>query len=218
MGDFDKVIGYESIKLELRQIVDMLKNPDRYAALGAQIPKGILLYGNPGMGKTMMATALMDEAGVKTITVRRTKKDGEIVDDIVKAFDFAKANAPAIILLDDMDKFANEDEDHSDAEEYVTVQTCIDELQSKNSLVMATVNNIRKLPRSLTRAGRFDRKIHMGSPTDDEAINILQHYLEDKPVAGNIDVQDIYKMVNTSSSAEIKMVLNEAAIIAGYEQ
>lgn len=218
MGDFDKVIGYESIKLELRQIVDMLKNPDRYTALGAQIPKGILLYGNPGMGKTMMATAFMKEAGVKTITVRRTKKDGEIVDDIVKAFDFAKANAPAIILLDDMDKFANEDEDHSDAEEYVAVQTCIDELQSKNVLVMATVNNIRKLPRSLTRAGRFDRKIHMGSPTDDEAINILQHYLEDKPVAGNIDVQDIYKMVNTSSSAEIKMVLNEAAIIAGYEQ
>ena len=218
MGDFDKVIGYESIKLELRQIVDMLKNPERYVALGAQIPKGVLLHGDPGMGKTMMATALMNEAGVKTITVRRTKKDGEIVDDIVDAFAFAKANAPAIILLDDMDKFANEDEDHSDAEEYVTVQTCIDELQAENVLVMATVNNIRKLPGSLTRAGRFDRKIHMDSPTDDEAINILQQYLEDKPVAGDIDVQDIYKMVSTSSSAEIKMVLNEAAILAGYEQ
>ena len=218
MGAFDKVIGYENIKLELRQIVDMLRNPDRYAALGAEIPKGVLLYGNPGMGKTMMATALMNEAGVKTITVRRTKKDGEIVDDIVDAFAFAKANAPAIILLDDMDKFANEDEDHPDAEEYVTVQTCIDELQAKNVLVVATVNKIGKLPRSLTRAGRFDRKIHMDSPTDDEAINILQHYLEDKPVAGNIDVQDIYKMVSTSSSAEIKMVLNEAAILAGYEK
>ena len=81
MGDFDKVIGYESIKLELRQIVDMLKNPERYVALGAQIPKGVLLHGDPGMGKTMMATALMNEAGVKTITVRRTKKDGEIVND-----------------------------------------------------------------------------------------------------------------------------------------
>ena len=160
MGAFDKVIGYENIKLELRQIVDMLKNPDRYAALGAEIPKGVLLYGNPGMGKTMMATALMNEAGVKTITVRRTKKDGEIVDDIVNAFAFAKANAPAIILLDDMDKFANEDEVHRDAEEYVTVQTCIDELQTENVLVMATVNNIRKLPGSLRGpAGSIARSI-----------------------------------------------------------
>lgn len=218
MEHFDKIIGYESVKIELRQIVDLLKNPEQYAVLGAEIPKGVLLYGEPGMGKTMMATALMNEAGVQTITVRRTKKDGGIVDDIVDAFAFAKANAPAIILLDDMDKFANEDECHTDAEEYVTVQTCIDELQGGNVLVVATVNNIRKLPRSLTRAGRFDRKIHLDSPVDDEAINILQHYLEDKPVAEDIDVQDIYKMADTSSSAEIKMILNEAAILAGYEK
>ena len=217
MGDFDKVIGYESIKLELCQIVDMMKNPERYTALGAEIPRGILLYGDPGLGKTLMATALMNEAGVQTITVRRTKKDGEIVDDIVAAFNFAKANAPAIILLDDMDKFANEDENHRDAEEYVTIQTCIDEIQGSDVLVVATVNNIRKLPSSLTRAGRFDRKIHMDSPDEDDAVDILKHYLEDKPVSKDIDVLDIYKMVNTSSSAEIKTVLNEAAILAGFE-
>ena len=114
MGSFEKIIGYEGIKTELRQIVDMMKNPKRYMALGAEMPKGVLLYGDPGLGKTLMATALMNEAGVQTITVRRTKKNGEIVDDIVNAFDFAKANAPAIILLDDMDKFANEDEQHCD--------------------------------------------------------------------------------------------------------
>ena len=217
MGSFEKIIGYEGIKMELRQIVDMMKNPKRYMALGAEMPKGVLLYGDPGLGKTLMATALMNEAGVQTITVRRTKKNGEIVDDIVSAFDFAKTNAPAIILLDDMDKFANEDEIHCDTEEYVTVQTCIDELQDSNVLVVATVNNIRKLPRSLTRAGRFDRKIQMVSPTGADAVDILKHYLIDKPVSKDIDVQDIYKMVNTSSSAEIKTVLNEAAIIAGFE-
>ena len=191
MSKFDMIIGYGAVKKELLQIADTLKNQEYYKKLGVSAPRGLLLHGEPGVGKSLMANAVIEASGRQVFVCRKDQPDGDFVKQIKETFDQAVENAPAVVLLDDMDKFANGDESHPDAEEYVTVQTCIDELQAENVLVMATVNNIRKLPGSLTRAGRFDRKIHMDSPTDDEAINILQHYLEDKPVAGDIDVQDI---------------------------
>ena len=164
MNAFDKVIGYETIKNELLQICDMIHNREIYEELGAKLPQGILLYGEPGLGKTLMAKCFIEESGLTAYTVRRNKGNDDFIGDITDIFQQAKENAPCIIFLDDMDKFANGDARHPDTEEYVTVQSCIDEVKSKNVFVLATANNIRCLPHSLLRAGRFDRKIAVGAP------------------------------------------------------
>lgn len=157
MSAFDKIIGYSAIKKELRQISDTLKNKDVYAGLGVSAPKGLLLYGEPGVGKSLMASAIIEESGRKVFTCRKDKPNGDFVKEIKATFDKAAENAPSIVYLDDMDKFTNGDERHPDAEEYVTVQSCIDEVKGKQVFVLATANNIRCLPHSLRRAGRFDR-------------------------------------------------------------
>ena len=159
MKAMDKIIGYSSIKRELKQISDTLKNREAYDKLGVSSPRGLLLYGDPGVGKSLMAAAIIEESGRPAYICRKDKPNGDFVKYIKETFDKAAENAPSIVFLDDMDKFTNGDERHPDAEEYVTVQSCIDEVRGKEVFVLATVNNIRNLPRSLRRAGRFDRTI-----------------------------------------------------------
>ncbi len=106
MSAFDKIIGYEKEKEELCQLCDMAKNPEKYAALGVNLPRGILLYGVPGVGKTLMATALLDEMdkGRKRYVLRKDKAAEEFVKSISETFKEAKENAPSVIFLDDLDK------------------------------------------------------------------------------------------------------------------
>ena len=216
MNAFDKVIGYESIKNELLQICDMIHNPEVYTALGAKMPQGILLYGEPGLGKTLIANCFIAESGLKAHTVRRNKGSNDFVGEITDTFQKAKKNAPAIVFLDDMDKFANEDDDHRDAEEYVAVQAGIDEVKGAGVFMLATVNDVRKLPRSLRRPGRFDRKIEVCSPSDKDSREIIQYYLKDKKVSDDVNLEDIAMMINYSSCAELETILNEAAIRAAF--
>ena len=218
MRPFDKVIGYEKVKEELIQICDILKNKEVYETLGARMPSGVLLYGEPGLGKTLIAQCFIEEAGLMTYTLRKNKGNGDFIDEISDTFKKAAQNAPAIIFLDDMDKFANEDEDHLDAEEYVAVQTGIDEVKNKNVFVIATVNDIRKLPASLSRAGRFDRKIRMTAPDEGDAVKIVSHYLQDKNISDDVDIKDLVKLIGYDSCAGLETILNEAAINAGYER
>ena len=126
MSAFDKVIGYEKEKEELYQLCDMAKNPEKYAALGVKLPRGILLYGVPGVGKTLMATALLDEMdnGRKRYVLRKDKAIEEFVESISKTFQEAKENAPSVIFLDDLDKFAS-DSDSRNPEELIAVQSGI---------------------------------------------------------------------------------------------
>ena len=126
MNAFDKVIGYKATKRELLQLCDMLRNREIYEEMGAHLPHGLLLYGDPGLGKTLLARCFVEESGLHTITVRRDKGGDAFIDSITQAFAKAKAEAPAIVFLDDMDKFANEDSSRCDAPEYVAVQAGID--------------------------------------------------------------------------------------------
>lgn len=213
---FEKVIGYDTIKNELLQICDMICNREAYERLGAKLPQGVLLYGEPGLGKTLMANCFIAQSGLTAYTVRRNKSSDDFVGDITAAFANAKENAPAIIFLDDMDKFANDDVDHVDAEEYVAVQAGIDEVKHADVFVLATVNEMRKLPRSLTRSGRFDRKIEVQRPTDTDAKKIIAHYLSDKCVSPDLNLTDLSKMISYSSCADLETILNEAAIRAAY--
>ena len=219
MSAFDKVIGYETIKNELLQICDMVHNKERYEALGAKLPQGILLYGDPGLGKTLIAKCFIEESGLKSYVVRRNKGNYDFISNITETFQKAKENAaPCIVFLDDMDKFANEDSDHRDAEEYVAVQSGIDEVKNCDVFVLATANEMRKLPESLVRSGRFDRKIEVKRPTDKDANEIIEHYLSDKKVSENVNMEDLSKMISYSSCAELETILNEAAISAAYKR
>ena len=218
MNSFDKVIGYETIKNELLQICDMLHNRKAYEELGAKLPQGVLLYGDPGLGKTLMAKCLIEESGLKAYTIRRNKGNDDFIGNITETFAEAKKHAPAIIFLDDMDKFANEDSNHRDAEEYVAVQSGIDEVKNHDVFVLATANEIWKLPKSLVRSGRFDRKIEVKCPTDKDATSIIEHYLSDKKVSSSVNMDDLAKMISYSSCAELETILNEAAIGAAYKR
>lgn len=163
-----------------------------------------------------MAKSFITESGLPAYIVRRDKGSDDFIGKITDTFEKAKKNAPAIVLLDDMDKFANEDDSHIDAEEYVAVQAGIDEVKGCNVFVFATVNEIRKLPRSLIRSGRFDRKIEVNSPTDRDAEEIIKYYLAEKKVSDNVNMDDLVKMVSYGSCAELETILNEAAIGAAY--
>ena len=148
MSAFDKIIGYEEIKRDLIRMADTLKNREAYEHLGASAPMGLLLHGEPGVGKSLMAECLIEESGRKAFVCRKTQTNEKFVETIKEVFDQAAQNAPSIVFLDDMDKFANDDEDHCNSEEYVTVQSCIDEVKNKEVFVLATVNEMRCLPRS----------------------------------------------------------------------
>lgn len=218
MKAIDKIIGYSGIKGELRQISDTLKNNEIYKKLGVSAPRGLLLFGAPGVGKSLMASAVIEESGRKTFTCRKDKPNGDFVKHIKDTFDKAAENAPSIVYLDDMDKFTNGDERHPDAEEYVTVQSCIDEVKGKDVFVLATVNNIRNLPNSLYRAGRFDRTIEVEAPHGKDAEKIIEHYLKSKKFVDSVDHKTIARIMDGRSCAELETVINEAGLYAGYER
>ena len=146
---------------------------------------------------------------------RKTEPDGKFVDTVRKTFESAEAAAPSIVYLDDMDKFANDDERHRNSEEYVTVQSCIAELRGKEVFVLATVNEMRCLPDSLTRAGRFDRVIEIDVPEGNDAVEFVDHYLRSKRVASNLDTKAIADILEGRSCATLEAVINEAGLIAG---
>lgn len=216
MNSFDKVIGYKSIKRELLQICDMIRNRTIYEKMGARLPHGLLLYGDPGLGKSLLANCFMEECGLNTVTVRRDKGGDAFINSIAQAFAKAKEEAPSVLLLDDMDKFANEDSSRCDAPEYVAVQAGIDDVKETAVFVIATANEIRKLPDSLCRSGRFDRKIRIQPPTAADAEAIIAHYLSGKQVSDDINMKNLTKMMSYHSCAELETILNEAAIRAAF--
>lgn len=218
MNAFDKVIGYSSIKEELLQICDMIHNREFYVNLGAKLPKGVLLFGDPGLGKTLIAKCFIEESGLNTYIIRRDKNELEFFDNISETFRKAKENSPSIVFLDDIDKFANEDNNHCDAEEYVAVQAGIDEVKNHDVFVIATANRPHKLPQSLVRSGRFDRKIKFRTPSKEDAYNIIEYYLSSKKVSNNVNMENLTKMISYSSCAELETILNEAAILAAYNR
>ncbi|MCR5636370.1 MAG: AAA family ATPase [Clostridiales bacterium] len=218
MKEFEKVIGYNAIKQELIRISDVLKNNDAYKKLCVNAPRGLLLHGEPGVGKTLMASCIIAASGRKAFICRKDKPNGDFVNAIKKTFSDAKAAAPSIVFLDDMDKFANGDESHTDAEEYVTVQACIDEVRDSEVFVLATANSLRVLPGSLKRVGRFDRIIKICNPDGEDAIRIISHYISKKKFVGDIDPISIARIMEGRSCAELETVINEAGLYAGYER
>ena len=219
MITFDTIIGYSSIKEELKEIADILKNDAPYKKLGCYTPKGLLLHGDPGVGKTLMATALINESGRKVFSCQKDCSKDNFIGAIKSTFEQAKANAPSIVFMDDMDKFSNGNtSSNKNGEEYVTIQTCINEIKDKDVFVLATVNDITLLPESLKRAGRFDRIIEVDLYYEKEQQDIILGFLKKKKIVENINVSTLARILDGHSCAEIETLINEAGIYAGKER
>lgn len=216
MGAFDKVIGYRRVVSELERIASVLVDPSPYQRLGARVPNGLLIAGEPGLGKTLMARCFVEAVGRPCVTLRRTVAGNEFLGQIRDAFVRAAEEAPSIIFLDDLDKFGSGDRNRASEPEYVAVQSCIDDYAGKGVFVLATANNVlRAVPPSLVRAGRFDRTIYLERPEYEDARRIAAHYLEEHAVPNTIDPDVVAQF--PMSCAELEARVNAAAVIAASE-
>ena len=213
---FEPVIGYEAIKKEMVKICDIMRNSEFYSKLGVSVPNGLLLSGDPGLGKTLMANCFIKATGRKAFICRKDKPDGDFVKHIKATFNEAVKNAPSIVFLDDMCKFANGDRHHRNSEEFVTVQSCIDEVKGKGVFVLATINDEDAIPESLLRAGRFDNRIEVRFPRGEDAEKIVDHYIKRKNFVSDVDVKTITRLLDGASCAELETVINHAGLIAGF--
>ena len=118
---FKNIVGYDNTKKTLERLIDVLNNQEKYKKLGSTIPHGLFLYGPPGLGKTTFSKEILKNVNRKTYTIRKTKSDGSFIDYMTNIFNKAKENQPSIILLDDLDKFAEENNNKND-KEFDTVQ------------------------------------------------------------------------------------------------
>lgn len=216
--EFKPVIGYKSIKNEMIKICDIMRNREFYSKLGVSVPNGLLLSGSPGLGKTLMANCFIKASGRKAFACRKDKPDRDFINHIKNTFDEAVKNAPSIVFLDDMDKFANGDSYHKNSEEFVTIQSCIDNVKNKDVFVLATINDEYSIPNSLLRAGRFDNRINVVSPKREDAEKIVEHYIKRKNFVSDVDIKTLTRLLNGSSCAELETVINQAGVYAGFNR
>ncbi len=216
MCEFNQIIGYKSVKEELECYCDTMKNPDKYKAFGVKAPRGVLLYGKPGLGKTLFAECFAKESGCTVYTIRKQYSDGKFLDYITNTFQEAKDNAPSVVILDDLDKFSNSDFTYRNTDEYVAVQAGIDSCQQHDVFVFATANSIDFLPDSLLRAERFDRVIELNPPTAEEAKLILSGYLQRINLDSDVDMEELTTLLSGKTCAELEKVINDAGISAAF--
>ena len=215
MDKFDeKVIGYDSIKETLRQIADVLKRPEAYKEKGVSMPRGLLMESAPGIGKSLMASILMEESGRKSFVFRRINEGNTFLGEMKDIFDVAKEEAPSILLLEDLNLYVESNSPY--APEWACLQACIDETSDADIFVIATTNDTRYMPQSLLRPGRFDYILNLNPPLGKTAENIVSYYLRDKNLAKDVQISDIVKAMPQVSCATLETVMNLAAINSVY--
>ena len=221
---FTDIAGNDEEKMELIEIVDYLKNPQKYKATGARTPKGVLLYGPPGTGKTLLAKAVAGEAGVAFFQTSGASFDESLVGvgarRVRDLFLLAKYSKPAIIFIDEIDAVISRDS--STCSNHQTMNELLTQMDGFNSVdgvvVIAASNRINALDKALLRPGRFDRKVFVDLPNLNERIAILQIHAKNKNLSPKIDLLEIAKQTTGFSGAELFSVMNEAAILALREQ
>jgi len=222
---FEDVADLEEAKEELKEVIEFLKNPQRFQALGAKVPKGVLLMGPPGSGKTLLARAVAGEAGVPFFHV----SGSEFVEMFVGVgaarvrdlFEQAKANRPCIIFIDELDavgrlRFAGIGGGHDEREQ--TLNQLLVEMdgleQNSGIIVVAATNRPDVLDPALLRPGRFDRRIVIDYPDAKGREAILRVHLRGKPLADDVDIEKLAKQTAGFSGADLANMVNEAAILA----
>lgn len=219
---FSDIAGNEEAKEELMFIVDFLKNPEEFNKLGAQLPKGLLLNGSPGNGKTMLAKAIAGEAGVpfyyKSGTDFLDKYVGVGPQRVKNLFEKARAKAPCIVFIDEIDSIGGARGGSHHKEYDNMLNQLLVELDgfepTDGVIVIAATNRIDSLDSALIRPGRFDRHITIGLPDKSDRKKILELYLKDKPVASDVDVNSLAGLLYGYSGAKVKSFINDAALVA----
>ena len=222
---FDDVAGADEEKAELQEVVDFLKNPEKYTRLGARIPKGILLVGPPGTGKTLLAKAVAGEAGVHFLSISGSDfvelYVGVGASRVRDLFEQAKKQAPAIIFIDEIDAVGRQrgaglGGGHDEREQ--TLNQLLVEMggfkSSEGVIVMAATNRVDILDSALLRPGRFDRQVYVGAPDAKGRAAILRVHARNKPLADNVDLDTIAKETAGFTGADLQNLLNEAALRA----
>lgn len=222
---FDDVAGLDEEKQEMIEIVNFLKNPDEFYKMGAKIPKGVLLCGQPGTGKTLIAKAIAGEADVPFISMSGSEFTemfaGLGASRVRKLFDKAKKMAPAIIFIDEIDAIGSKRSDGSTAADNDNNQTLnqllveMDGFDSEHTVILlAATNRPDMLDQALLRPGRFDRQIVVGLPDVRAREQILEVHARKKKLADDIDLKIVAKNTAGFSGADLENVLNEAALLA----
>lgn len=222
---FDEVAGNNEAKQDLEEVVEFLKFPKKFLDVGARIPKGVLLVGPPGTGKTMLARAVAGEANVPFFSI----SGSEFVEMFVGVgasrvrdlFDKAKKNAPCIIFIDEIDAVGRRRGSgmgggHDEREQ--TLNQILVEMdgfeQGQNVIILAATNRMDVLDPALLRPGRFDRRVQIGLPDRKDRLAILKVHFEKKPLAKSVDLNALAAKTAGSSGADLANIANEAAIIA----
>lgn len=218
---FEDVAGIDEEKGQLIEIIEFLKYPEKYTDMGAQIPKGILLNGAPGTGKTLLAKAIAGEAGVPFISVNGSSFEEKFVgvgaSRVRKLFKKAKEMAPCIIFIDELDSVAESRYTGRSYSEQ-TLNQLLSEMdgfdERDNIIVIAATNHIKVLDPAIMRPGRFDRQIFVPIPDVIAREEILKIHARNKKFAQDVSLSNIAKKTVGFSGADLKNVLNEAAIYA----
>lgn len=222
---FDDVAGADEEKEELIEIVDFLKNPSKFNALGARIPKGVLLVGPPGTGKTLLAKATAGEAGVPFFSISGSDfielYVGVGASRVRDLFEKAKKSAPSVIFIDEIDAVGRQRGaglGGGQDEREQTLNQLLVEMDgfsaNQGVIVMAATNRADILDKALLRAGRFDRQIYVGLPDIKGREEVLAVHFKGKPIAPDIDLKTIAKSTPGFTGADLENLVNEAALMA----
>lgn len=222
---FDDVAGHHEAKQELIEVIDFLKNPEKYTRIGAKIPKGVLLVGPPGTGKTLLARAVAGEAGVPFFSMSASgfmeMFVGVGASRVRNLFEDARRAAPCIVFVDELDSIgrrrgAGIGGGHDEREQ--TLNQILSEMdgfeKDTQVIVLAATNRPDILDPALLRPGRFDRQVIIGLPTVKEREAILKVHLRNKPIDGSVEVQRVAEGAAGFSGADLQNLANEAALIA----
>ena len=221
---FKDVAGLEEEKEELIEIVDFLKRPEKFTKMGAKVPKGVLLYGKPGTGKTLIAKAIAGEADVPFISMSGSEFiemfAGLGASRVRKLFDKARKLAPCIVFIDEIDAIGARRTSNSGAEteNNQTLNQLLVEMDGFSSeetiIVLAATNRPEMLDKALLRPGRFDRQITIPAPDLKGRLDILKIHSEDKRLSDDVNLESVAEDTAGFTGAELANILNEAAIIA----
>ena len=221
---FKDVAGLDEEKEELIEIVDFLKKPEKFSKMGAKIPKGVLLYGKPGTGKTLIAKAIAGEADVPFISMSGSEFiemfAGLGASRVRKLFDRARKLSPCIVFIDEIDAIGARRTSNSGAEteNNQTLNQLLVEMDGFSSeetiIVLAATNRPEMLDKALLRPGRFDRQITIPVPDLKGRLEILKIHAEDKKISDDVNLESIAEDTAGFTGAELANILNESAIIA----